>query len=217
MKSKKIMVAGVSVAGLVMAAGIVYAVTTFHVRPAKYDPDNTHTVQSRWFKQIGEPDSFVDPAGRNVHYGLLLSKNTATTTNSAAFAVISGFSKKQPVTLTDIGYDIRNGGHCGNGAPRFNLVTQDDVTHFVGCFFMTDSAGADAGWQRKTFSAADLMDPSKTFPAFAPGDTVTSMSIAFDEGVDTAPDFSGLAILDNVDVNGTVVTGPNSALDIGVE
>jgi len=34
---------------------------------------------------------------------------------------------------------------------------------------------------------------------------VTRIVIVFDEGTDTGPDFFGAAILDNIDVNGTLV------------
>ena len=34
---------------------------------------------------------------------------------------------------------------------------------------------------------------------------VKSIQIVFDEGQDTGPDFFGLAVLDNIDVNGTLV------------
>ncbi len=37
------------------------------------------------------------------------------------------------------------------------------------------------------------------------GKTVKSLSIVFDEGQDTGPDNFGLAVLDNIDVNGTLV------------
>ena len=37
------------------------------------------------------------------------------------------------------------------------------------------------------------------------GKTVTSIQIVFDEGQDTGPDNFGLAVLDNIDVNGTLV------------
>jgi hypothetical protein len=44
------------------------------------------------------------------------------------------------------------------------------------------------------------------------GMTVESISIVFDEGQDTGPDQFGLAVLDNVDVNGRLVgTGGVSA------
>jgi len=37
------------------------------------------------------------------------------------------------------------------------------------------------------------------------GETAASVSIVFDEGYDTGPDNFGLAVLDNIDVNGTLV------------
>jgi hypothetical protein len=37
------------------------------------------------------------------------------------------------------------------------------------------------------------------------GKTVKSLSIDFDEGQDAGPDNFGLAVLDNIDVNGTLV------------
>jgi hypothetical protein len=37
------------------------------------------------------------------------------------------------------------------------------------------------------------------------GQAVKSISIVFDEGQDIAPDNFGLAVLDNIDVNGTLV------------
>ena len=41
---------------------------------------------------------------------------------------------------------------------------------------------------------------------------VKSIQIVFDEGQDTGPDFFGLAVLDNIDVNGTLVgDGDNKA------
>jgi len=49
------------------------------------------------------------------------------------------------------------------------------------------------------------------FPPILPVNTITSITIIFDEGTDTGPDNFGLAVLDNVDVNATLVgKGPGS-------
>ena len=41
-----------------------------------------------------------------------------------------------------------------------------------------------------------------------------SISIVFDEGQDTGPDFFGLAVLDNIDINGKLVgNGPGKPHD----
>src|SRR5262249_20924894 len=47
------------------------------------------------------------------------------------------------------------------------------------------------------------------------GKTVTSISIVFDEGYDTGPDNFGLAVLANIDVNGTLVGRGNDDNDQG--
>jgi hypothetical protein len=171
--------------------------------PAIFDPGNTGTVASAWVIHLGVTDP--RDTGDVDRFGLLLSKNTSTSANSAAFANIKNV---QGMPINEIGFDIRNGGHCGAGAPRFNLVTNDNVFHFVGgC-----SAGAstpntpEAGWSRIRINPA-----TSVFPPLTPTDTIKSLSIAFDEGTDTGPDFSGLAIIDNVDINGFLIGAPTSA------
>jgi hypothetical protein len=51
---------------------------------------------------------------------------------------------------------------------------------------------------------------AQAFPPVAPGAKIKSLSIIFDEGTDTAstsdPMGVGLAVLDNIDVNGTLIT-----------
>jgi hypothetical protein len=47
--------------------------------------------------------------------------------------------------------------------------------------------------------------PATAFPPVPPGATVRSIDIVFDEGQDTGPDFFGLAILDNIMVNGSTI------------
>lgn len=164
------------------------------VKPFTFDPGHTSRIVSEWEKHLGEADA----KGHN-NYGLLLSKNSTTPTNAAAGATVTGV---KGMHLTELGFDFKNGSHCGAGAPRFNVVTTDGVTHFVGCAAGTQSAAPEAGWVRVR------MDPSVTnvaFPPVAPTDVVQSISIIFDEGTDTGPDFSGQAVLDNIDINGTLV------------
>ena len=49
------------------------------------------------------------------------------------------------------------------------------------------------------------------FPPILAVNTVSSITIIFDEGQDTNPDYFGLAVLDNIDVNGTLVgRGPGT-------
>jgi hypothetical protein len=55
----------------------------------------------------------------------------------------------------------------------------------------------------------DPSNPAQAFPPLTPGATVISIDIVFDEGVDTGPDFSGFVMLDNIDVNGTLIGAKN--------
>jgi hypothetical protein len=41
--------------------------------------------------------------------------------------------------------------------------------------------------------------------------TVDSISIDFDEGTDIGPDFSGMVVLDNIDVNGVLIGAPGES------
>ena len=40
--------------------------------------------------------------------------------------------------ITELNFDVL--GYCGAGAPRFNVVTSDNVTHFFGCTYGTHTA-----------------------------------------------------------------------------
>jgi hypothetical protein len=146
--------------------------------------------------------------------GLLLVKTGPTANNASAVADLKAVSG---TSLTELGYDIRKpgappdarGSHYGAGAPRFNVVS-GGVLYFVGCNSPTaTSTVVGTGWVRLKWGGAG------SIPAFTqlgvPTDifsfTIDSISIVFDEGQDAsgAPDQFGLAVLDNVNVNGTLV------------
>ncbi len=192
----------IAVVALILVAPVL-AQPSFHASPFVFDPGKTGTVSADWVKQIGLPDVF----GEN-NYGLLLSKNAFTTTVAAPVVEIRGV---KGITLTELGYDVRNGGHCGAGAPRFNVVTADGVTHFIGCASPPPSVspapptadGATTGWQRLRWT-----NMAAAFPPIAAGSTVQSLFVLFDEGVDTGPDFSGMVVIDNIDLNGALIGQP---------
>lgn len=109
--------------------------------------------------------------------------------------------------VTELGFDYRNGGHCGAGAPRFNLVTADNVLHFIGgCANGTKTQAPQnlAEWTRVRFNLSTL-----AVPALLPGARIKSLTIIFDEGTDTLsaddPFGVGLAVVDNIDVNGVLI------------
>lgn len=174
---------------------------TIAVIPFEYDPGHTETVEATWAPGQGDNTGGTNEA-------LLLTKLTTTATNAASGATITHV---EGMHLTEIGWDVRDNGHCGAGAPRFNVVTSDNVTHFIGCVspapVTSTPVGPDANgftWHRNRY------DPATAFPPILPTDTVKSIAIVFDEGVDTGPDFKGWTFLDNIDINGTLISqGPN--------
>lgn len=222
---------------LTLTAGGAYAAGRFSVTAREFDPAHSFLVQAEWLDGIGCPTSqkiqaFLPPdfstlgtvtyndtacptgdATDSHNQGLLLVKTGPTNNNASAVADIKGVTGP----VTELGYDLRKpggaaadprGSHCGAGAPRFNVTTQDGKTYFIGCnsppALVTQSS---QGWVRLRWgtagallafnSAGALVDISKL--------NVKSISIVFDEGQDTGPDNFGLAILDNIDVNGTLV------------
>jgi hypothetical protein len=169
--------------------------------PFEFDPGHTGIVAGDWVKHLGLPQD-----NDKNRFGLLLSKNGTTPTNASAGLVIHGVKS---LHLTELGFDVRNGGHCGAGAPRFNVVTSDGVTRFYGCVYGTHTPNTPApGWQRVRFFT-NVSYPGA--PAITAGLTVASISIDFDEGTDIGADFSGMVVLDNIDVNGVLIGGPGES------
>ena len=206
-----------------------------NVVPFAFDPFGTDLVDAGWENGIGCPTnattsngststSFTDPAcptgdpKDKQNQGLLLVKTGPTANFAAAGARLLGPGVKG-IVLTELGYDLRKpaspgdprGSHCGAGAPRFNVVTSDGTLHFVGCNSPPAMLmGSSTGWIRLRWGATEL---AAAFPPILPGSIVSSITIIFDEGQDVSggPDSFGLAVLDNVDVNGTLAgRGPGS-------
>lgn len=202
-----------------------------HVQPGEVDPAKTNLVQSAWLNGIGCPtnaftaipnadftgvsgtatytDSACPTGDPNDQHneGLLLVKTGPTSNFAAATAELTNV---KGITLTELGYDIRKSGgsgasplgsHCGAGAPRFDVVTSDGAVHFIGCNSPPATVqGTSTGWVRLRWTVLGT-----AFPPITPGETVQRIVIVFDEGTDTGPDNFGAAILDNIDVNGTLV------------
>jgi hypothetical protein len=145
--------------------------------------------------------------------GLMLVKTGPTANNASAGADLKGV---KGTVLTELGYDIRkpgaggfagpSGSHCGAGAPRFNVVIEG-TTFFIGCASPPPVEEASGqGWIRLRWGGtAPQMAFGPTGLTDITGKAVDAIHIIFDEGQDTGPDFFGLAVLDNIDVNGTLV------------
>jgi hypothetical protein len=80
------------------------------------------------------------------------------------------------------------------------------VLHFLGCNSppATTQIPSATGWIRMRWNAAGL---AAAFPPITPTDVVSRILIVFDEGQDSSggPDQFGAAILDNIDVNNSLV------------
>jgi hypothetical protein len=179
----------------------------------------TRIVTSGWLGGMGLPDNGTTlntaPAASNdPHVGLLLNKNGPTPDCSASGATIEGLPRAG-TTISELGFDFRVGGHCGAGAPRFNIITTTGVFYFAGCGRGAQSPAPQdpAEWTRIRFSTGvGFIDPAdSTSPPFVFGTTrVKSIDIVYDEGTDTPstsdPTGVGLAVLDNIDIGGKLIT-----------
>jgi hypothetical protein len=204
----------------------------FHkVIPQNFDPAHTFLVQSAWLDGIGCPTNAKTSADGTTtsplpangacqtgdtndthNEGLLLVKTGPTGNFAAATAELK---KVRGSVLNEVGYDIRkaggqfspNGSHCGAGAPRFDIITMDNVDHFVGDCNMPPTLGPVAtaissDWIRLRWGTAQF---AVAGPPIAPNSVVKRIVILFDEGSDTGTDNFGAAILDNIEFNGTLV------------
>jgi len=179
-------------------------------------PAGSNIVTSAWLTGMGLPDDgkTLNPDARDPHLGLLLSKNGPTANCSSAGATITGV---EGMAVTELGFDYRFGSHCGAGSPRFNLITSDDVLHFVGgCANGTKipSPQDPTEWGRVRFTAA-----TQFVPALKTGAKIKSLSILVDEGTDSTSIEDvfgiGLSVVDNIDVNGTLITQGTNRQDNG--
>ena len=176
----------------------------------------SNIVTSAWLTGMGLPDDgqTLNPDGRDAHLGLLLSKNGPTANCASAGATIT---LVEGMPVTELGFDYRYGSHCGAGSPRFNLTTSDDVLHFVGgCAngTKTPSPQDPTEWARIRFTL-----PAQFTPPLKPGAKIKSLSILVDEGTDSTSIEDvfgiGLSVLDNIDVNGTLITHGTNRQDNG--
>jgi hypothetical protein len=210
--SRQARILGIGAMAFFGVAALAIAAAKFdQAKPFQFDPAKTKLVNAGWVEGAGcptnssidraepygqpDPAVYTDPAcptgdpKDNGNEGLLLLK-TGPTPNFAA----SGAELKnvKGITLTELGYDIREGSHCGAGAPRFNVTTSDGTTYFIGCATGTPTTTSSA-FRRLRWKTG------------LPTGTVESISVLFDEGTDTTPGEAGEAIIDNIDVNGTLI------------
>jgi len=145
--------------------------------------------------------------------GLLLGKQGPTDNNASGGASVkySPNTDTAPLFLTELGYDIRigDGSHCGAGAPRFNVVTTDGDFYAVGCNSGTTTT-TSAHWTRLRWgdgaTVGSVMGYLNNVTLAPITGRIKSIDLVFDEGSGdpNPPPNSGIAILDNIDVNKTL-------------
>jgi hypothetical protein len=131
---------------------------------------------SAWKGQEGLSDS---TGGKN--QALYFQKDTLTTTNAAGVAVFKGLEGMQTSQLSPLKFWYGTDGHCGAGAPRFNVrytpsIGGPNQTFFLGCAGMVPGATMTAP-NGRTYQ-------ERSFPGPLPPGTVVSVAIVFDEGYD---------------------------------
>lgn len=172
-------------------------------------PAGSNIVTSAWLGGMGLPDNEGQkPNKPDRRFGLLLSKNGPTANCSSAGAEIRGAKGLVVDHMFELGYDYRNGGHCGAGAPRFNVDT-DMGRFFVGCANAPQSqAPQDPAEWRRTRSSLTTCG-AECFPSPVPnGARIRSLVLIYDEGTDTPSNDTegvGLAVVDNIFVNGKFI------------
>ena len=191
-------------------------------------PAGSRIVTARWLRGMGLPDN----GGQNVgadptdnpnkgdrHSGLLLSKNGTTADCSAPGASIKGVKGIVVTSGFELGFDYRNGGHCGAGAPRFDVVVKlsdgSESFHFVGGCANGTSAPAFQDPSQWTQVRFDVTNSAQAFPAIPVGSKIKSIDLIYDEGTDTANNDTqgvGLAVVDNIFIMGKplITRGPDN-------
>jgi hypothetical protein len=132
--------------------------------------------------------------------------------------------------LKELGFDVRSqqqngfsGEHC-NASPTYEVTLTNGTTYAFFCNGGIHTAIPNTAWDRVRFTDADATPVScsgqgcvmQPWPGFASGAAIvgmptsphpsfaTFMIIMFD-GYDSAPDFSGVTYMDNIDLNGTLI------------
>lgn len=150
-----------------------------------------------WKAKEGRPDS-----RGNAQHALYFQKMTTTATFAAGIAEITGIEGTPVSELTGLSWEHRVDGHCGAGAPRWNVgiegASGTRYTVFLGCAAAAHSPTTDPDWIRDSYPGPALQAQILAQGgADAAAGTVTSLLIVFDEGTDNGV---GFVYLDNITV-----------------
>jgi hypothetical protein len=159
------------------------------VRPFHLDPGAQSTADATWMDGYGIPvQSKKDPTSQ----GLVLTRNPSGPKSAIAGAVLKGAAGSQ---LSQLSFDLRSDSECSAQAPQFVVVTADEVVHKASCASGTIQQLTVPGWERVSFDPAQQLSPAVT-----PGAAVKTIALVMDHSVG-----SGMAVLDNINVNGRYI------------
>lgn len=165
----------------------------------------TDIVTAQWDSTTGNPSPSI----------LLQKAGLTSNCSSAGVDIVTTLEGGSLSALTELNFDYKDGGHCGGGAPRFNIQTTQG-TAFLGCAGGTQTSLGN-GWTHVQFTGAQLA-AAYTAAGITDASTATlqDLYIIFDEGTDVAPGGTigtpGTVNIDNISVNFAVVGSPTSPL-----
>lgn len=133
----------------------------------------------------------ADSSG-NSFQALYFQKFTTTATVAAGAAVIKGVAGLPATDLTGLSWDHRTDGHCGAGAPRWNINLRDSAgnpyTVFLGCNAAVHTPVGATDPNGHSWCHDEQPSPAAAIQAStgvsASDLTITSLAILFDEGTD---------------------------------
>jgi hypothetical protein len=218
----------------VTAAAAFAAAFNFHeAKPGEFDPAKSALVNAAWLEGAGCPSDAVistdgsktatpypaancsggDDKDKN-NEGLVFVKSGPTANYAEPFVELK---ELKGATISELGYDLRKpgtttadvrGSQCGAEAPMFQLEMSDGHVYYVGCSSPppTSQVPMGLGWLRLRWGAGGQVMGYQDGVTLAPvAGTVKKAYIVFQDGQDGAPTNFGLAVIDNIDVNGSIV------------
>ena len=170
-------------AGFLRRLGVVFAVavvlpTTALAGSLTLHPNGfgEHSY-SAWKGGEGLPDSTGEK-----NQALYFQKNTSTATMAAGVAVFKGVEGLSTADLGDLSFFYGTDGHCGGGAPRFNLRVEVSPGVRQTFFFACNSEMTPTGNTATAPNGRVFVEKHTGLPL--PAGTVISLSLVFDEGND---------------------------------
>jgi hypothetical protein len=173
-------------------SGPMYAQPYVH-----YGTTSSGGLAALWVNDLGDTTQYNNQ-------GLVLSMSASAPAGSWAGAYIQNIGSS--LSLTELGFDIRDASQCTATSPRLVVETTVTGTHVFGCSTGTiQPATPVVGWRRVRFN---LNPAAPAPPIFTPGETVKSITLVLDQGPGTDPSTGGgLAVIDNIYINDTFITG----------